>query len=136
MIPGQSVAKPLTQTDLTELESVLLQAGVGDQATIDRARATSHGFGRFIRALVGLDRTVVTEAFGDFLNTGTATAAQIEFISMVIDHLTTQGILDPALLYEQPFVALAPTGPEHLFTEAKITTLIGRISEMNASAAA
>jgi type I restriction enzyme, R subunit len=40
----------------------------------------------------------VSEAFGEFPAAGTATAAQIEFINMVIEHLTDQGIMDPALL--------------------------------------
>jgi type I site-specific restriction endonuclease len=40
---------------------------------------------------------------GDFLSTGTASAAQIEFINMVVEHLTDQGIMDPVLLYEPPF---------------------------------
>jgi type I restriction enzyme R subunit len=43
-----------------------------------------------VRSLVGLDRAAVTEAFAEFLSAGTATVAQIEFINMVIEHLTDQ----------------------------------------------
>jgi type I restriction enzyme R subunit len=50
----------------------------------------------------------VCEAFSEFLAAGTATAAQIEFINMVIEHLTGQGSIDPALLYEPPFTDIAP----------------------------
>jgi type I restriction enzyme R subunit len=128
--------KPLTPTDLSELEKMLLDAGVGEAGDIERARKTSHGFGRFVRSIVGLDRVAVREVFGEFLAEGIATAAQIEFINMVIEHLTDQGVMDPALLYEPPFTDIAPTGPEKLFDEEKVTRLFTRIQAINDSAVA
>ena len=128
--------KPLTPSDLNELERMLLDAGVGEAGDIESARKTSYGFGGFVRSLVGLDRAAVSEAFADFLSAGTASAAQIEFIKMVIEHLTDQGTMDPFLLYEPPFTGLAPTGPEHLFDEAKVTRLFGTIKAINDSAVA
>ena len=128
--------RPLTPTDIAELEKMLLDAGVGQPADIERARETSQGFGRFVRSLVGLERAAVTEAFGEFLSAGTASAAQIEFIKMVVDHLTDQGMLDPALLYDPPFTDLAPTGPDNVFGEAKVTRLFARIEAINQSAVA
>lgn len=129
-------SRPLTPTDLSELEKLLLDAGVGEAGDIERARDASKGFGRFVRSLVGLDRAAVNEAFGDFLSSGTATATQIEFINMVIEHLTDQGVMDPALLYEAPFTDIAPTGPEKLFDSEKVTRLFAAIKEINDSAVA
>jgi type I restriction enzyme R subunit len=128
--------KPLTASDLHVLEKMLLEAGIGEIGDIERAREISQGFGRFIRSLVGLERATVTDAFGDFLAAGTASAAQIEFINMVIEHLTDQGVMDPALLYEPPFRDIAPTGPEQLFDEARVTQLFAKIQEINDSAVA
>ena len=128
--------KPLTPSDLDELEKMLLDAGVGEAGDIERARETSKGFGRFVRSLVGLDRAAMSEVFGEFLATGIANANQIEFIKMVIEHLTKQGMMDPKLLYESPFTDVAPTGPEHLFDEAKVVRLISRIQEISDSAVA
>jgi type I restriction enzyme, R subunit len=128
--------KPLTPTDLTELEKLLLDAGIGEAGDIERARETSQGFGRFVRSMVGLDRVAVREAFSEFLAAGVATASQIEFINMVIEHLTDQGVMDPALLYEVPFTDIAPTGPEKLFDEEKVTRLFTRIKAINDSAVA
>lgn len=65
-----------------------------------------------------------------------ATAPQIEFINMVIEHLTDQGTMDPELLYEPPFTGVAPTGPEHLFDEARVVRLVSKIREINESAVA
>jgi type I restriction enzyme, R subunit len=128
--------KPLTPSDLAELGKMLLDAGVGEAGDIERARETSQGLGRFVRSLVGLDRASVSEAFGEFLSAGTATATQIELINMIIEHLTHQGLMDPGLLYEPPFTDIAPTGPEQIFDEAKITQLFGKIQEFNDSAVA
>lgn len=110
-------ARALTATDLAELEKMLVDAGIGDAATIERAREVGHGFGRFVRSLVGLDRQAVNEAFSEFLAPGTATAA-------------------PGLLYEPPFTDIAPTGPEHVFDEPRIGKLFSRIKELNESAVA
>ena len=128
--------RPLTSSDLMELEKMLLDAGIGDAADIEKAREVSQGFGRFVRSLVGLDRAAVSEVFSEFLSAGTATAAQIEFINMVVEHLTDQGIMDPALLYEHPFIDVAPTGPEKLFDEEKVTRLFTKIRAINDSAVA
>ncbi|CAN7685884.1 DEAD/DEAH box helicase family protein [Mesorhizobium amorphae] len=128
--------KPLTTIDLAELERMLLDAGIGDAGDIQRARETSNGFGRFVRSLVGLDRAAVAEAFGEFLSAGTASAAQIEFVGMIIEHLTDQGTMDPSLLYEPPFTDLAPIGPEQVFDEGHVAQLFSRIQEINDSAVA
>jgi type I restriction enzyme R subunit len=128
--------RPLTGTDLSELEKMLLDAGVGEIGDIERARQASQGFGRFVRSLVGLERAGVNAAFSEFIAPGTATAAQIEFIGMVIEHLTHQGTMDPALLYEAPFTYVAPTGPEHIFDEPRVTRLVRTIREFNDSAVA
>ena len=58
--------KPLTASDLAELEKMLLDAGIGDAGDIARATETSQGFGRFVRSLVGLDRAAVQAAFRRF----------------------------------------------------------------------
>jgi type I restriction enzyme R subunit len=55
---------------------------------------------------------------------------------MVIEHLTDQGVMDPALLYEPPFTDVAPTGPDQLFDEQQVTQLFRKIRAINESAVA
>ena len=53
-----------------------------------KAKDKSHGFGLFVRSLVGLDREAAKKALAVFLNGSTLSASQIEFINLIIDHLT------------------------------------------------
>lgn len=128
--------KPLTPTDLLELEKMLVEAGIGDADVIERAREASAGFGRFVRSLVGLDRQAVNAAFAEFLQTGTASREQIEFVGLVVDHLTAQGVMEPDLLYESPFTDVAPQGPEQVFDDAETIRLFEVIEVLNRSAVA
>jgi type I restriction enzyme, R subunit len=54
---------------------------------------------------------------------------------MVIEHLTDH-VMDPALLYEPPFTDVAPTRPDQLFGEERVTRLFSKIKAINASAVA
>jgi type I restriction enzyme, R subunit len=127
--------KPLTVTDIEELQQMLLKAGVGEQTHLDKAIELAHGFGAFIRSLVGLDRHAVAEAFSEFLADGAATAQQIEFVDMVIEHLTEKGTMDPGLLYESPFIDMAPEGPQQVIGLERAKKLVEVIKGLNASAA-
>ncbi|MFC7052064.1 DEAD/DEAH box helicase family protein [Hansschlegelia quercus] len=128
--------KPLTTTDLGELEAMLLNAGIGDADAIERARATSSGFGGFVRSLVGLERQAVQQAFAEFIADGSASNEQIEFIGLVVDHLTERGAMEPGLLYESPFTDVAPQGPDQVFDSPRIDRLFRVIEELNQSAVA
>jgi type I restriction enzyme R subunit len=122
----------LTPTDLAELEGIMLDAGIGADGHLERAKAASAGLGLFIRSLVGLDREAAKLAFGEFLAGGTATANQITFVNLIIEHLTEHGQMAPKLLYQSPFTDVSPTGPDKIFTEPQVermVTILRGISE-------
>lgn len=127
--------KPLTTTDIEELRQMLLSAGIGEAAHLEKASELAHGFGLFIRSLVGLDRAAVAEAFSSFLSDTSVTADQIEFLDMVIEYLTEKGVMDPGLLYESPFIDMAPEGPQQVFDFEKTKRLVEVIRGLNESAA-
>lgn len=127
--------QPLTASDLSELEHMLVEAG-GTQELIDQAKQQSHGIGAFIRSLVGLDREAAKQAFSEFI-TGTAVSAnQIEFIDLVVQYLTENGVMDPDRLYESPFIDISPLGPEGLFPSARVDQIVKVLSEITVRAAA
>lgn len=57
----------------------------------------------FIRSLVGLDREATKGVFTEFQKGKNLTGDQIEFLDMIINHLTERGVMEPSLLYESPF---------------------------------
>ncbi len=101
--------QPLTAADLSELERMLVEAG-GSPELINQAKEQSHGLGFFIRALVGLDRETAKQAFSEFITGTTVTPNQIEFIDLVVQYLTENGVMEPDRLYESPFTDISRRG--------------------------
>jgi type I restriction enzyme, R subunit len=128
--------KALTGSDLAELERMLVDAGIGSAADIVRAKREASGLGLFIRSLVGMDREAAKQAFGVFLAGRTPSANQVEFVNLIVDHLTEHGVMEPARLYESPFTDINPRGPEGVFTEPQVDELVSVLKEIRQTAAA
>ncbi|MDP3375019.1 MAG: DEAD/DEAH box helicase family protein [Hydrogenophaga sp.] len=127
---------PLTPADLAELDRMLAASGTGTAQEFERAATESHGLGLFVRSLVGLDRQAATEALGGFLQDKTLGSNQMEFLNLVVNHLTERGVVNPALLYEPPFTGYAPQGPDGLFTSAQVDQLFQTLHRIRATALA
>ena len=128
--------EPLTASDLSELERMLLEAGIGTAADISRAKQESAGLGMFVRSIVGLDRGAAKRAFDRFHAGKSLTASQLEFIDLIINHLTQNGWMDEALLYESPFTDFNPLGVEGVFNPAQVTELMAVLKEIRLRTAA
>jgi type I restriction enzyme R subunit len=113
----------LTPSDLNELEKMLIEAG-GTQALIDEAREKSHGLGIFIRSMVGLDREAAVQAFSELVAGTTLTPHQIEFIDLVVQELTQNGVMDADRLFQSPFTDLNAQGPMGIFPPANVTQIV------------
>jgi type I restriction enzyme, R subunit len=127
---------PLTAGDLAELERMLVESGVGGPDQIDRAKQESHGLGLFVRSLVGLDRGAAKEALAGFLSGKTLGANQIEFVNLIVDHLTEHGVMPAAHLYESPFTDITQRGPDELFASSEVDELIATLLRVRATAMA
>lgn len=127
---------PLTAADLSELKRMLAHSGVGAAQDVQRAAEESQGLGLFVRSLVGLDRQAAKEALAAFLNGKTWSANQIEFVNLIVDHLTAHGVMEAAMLYESPFTDLTPRGPDGLFSSTQIDELLTVIERVRQTAIA
>lgn len=127
--------QPMTETDLSELEKMLLDAG-GTPALITEAKEQSHGLGLFVRSLVGLDHEAAINAFSDFISGSTATPNQIEFINLVVQELTQTGVMEPERLFQSPFTDMNAQGPMGIFQPSKVTQLVDVLAEIKMRATA
>jgi len=128
--------KRLTSSDLAQLEEMLIQEGVGTEEDLDRAKKESKNLAHFVRSLVGLDREAAKKAFDTFLKGQALTANQIEFVNLIVDHLTENGVMDKELLYQSPFIDYHPMGVEGLFNSAQVTRLISILDDIGQVAVA
>jgi len=81
-----------------------------------------------------MDRSAAKEALTGFLNGKTFTANQLEFVNLIVDHLTEHGVMEPARLYESPFTGIAPYGPDGLFPASDIDELLQVLDGVRATA--
>jgi type I restriction enzyme R subunit len=128
--------KALTAADLAELQRMLAESGVGGAEDIQRAAEEAHGLGLLVRSLVGLDRQAAKEALAGFLAGKALAANQIEFVNLIVDHLTEHGVMEAAMLYESPFTDLTPRGPDELFSSAQVDELIQILDVVRGTAVA
>jgi type I restriction enzyme R subunit len=128
--------RPLTSSDLSELERLLGESGVGEPEDIRRAAENAQGLGLLVRSLVGMDRAAAKQALVRFTNGKTLTANQLEFVSLIVDHLTEHGVVEAARLYESPFTDFAPHGPDALFKATEMDELLRTLLAVRANAVA
>jgi len=127
--------EPLTSQDIDEIERILVEAGVAEPDEMKDIEPEG-GFGMLVRSMVGLDREAAKRAFGDFMNGRTLSADQIEFINMIIDHLTERGVMDPKTLYESPFTDFDSLGVEGVFESADVIQIVEILDDVRKRTAA
>ena len=125
----------LTPQDLEQLERIFVDEDVSSTQKLEKIRADG-GLGLFIRSLVGLDREAAKHALGKFTNGRTLSANQIEFVDLIINHLTERGVMEPALFYESPFTDLDDQGINGVFPLADVKALVNLLKTVRERAVA
>ncbi len=129
--------RALDASDIRALERLLVEGGIGTAADVERARSECDGrLGLFVRSLVGLEREVAKEAFAGFLAGKALSADQIEFLNLIVDHLTEHGFLEVHRLYESPYTDLSPRGVDGVFSSTQVDELVRALAVVREHAAA
>ena len=128
--------EPLTATDLSELEQMLAQSGIGSPEDVEKAKTESNGLGLFVRSMVGMDRQAAKDALAGFVAGKTLRANQIEFLDEIVNHLTEHGCMDAARLYESPYTDFNPKGADGVFSSEQVDQLISILEDVRKRAVA
>lgn len=90
--------------------------------------------GLFIRSLVGLDRQAATQAFSRYLVDTAYSAAQVDFVNLIVSELTANGVMESSRLYESPFTDHAQQGPDLVFTDQDLDIIIDTLNQVRGHA--
>lgn len=128
---------PISIGDIAELERLLLGSGqFGQPEDFERVFGNRQTLGQLVRSMIGLDREEAMKAFNGFLEESTYTTKQILFVKQIVDYLTQNGIMDPAVLYESPFTDFSADGLDGVFPGAEGDLIVQTIEQINNNAAA
>lgn len=125
----------LTPLDIAEVERIFLENGIANADDIVEVQ-NEGGLGAFLRSLVGLDRAAAKDAFSDFISDKSVSANQIEFIDMIVNALSENGLIDPEMFYESPFTDIDDQGIVGVFGIEKAKAIINIVRRLNEAVAA
>lgn len=123
-------ARPLTETDVEDLESMVAEAGLKG---VDEVRESLGGdtIPAFVRRLVGLDEEAMRAEFADLLDGSTLTANQISFIRHVIKVLVNNGGLTMQEAFDESFYPYGRVSDLFQDNHAVVLDLKSRLDRIN-----
>ncbi len=125
----------LTPQDVAEVERTFLESGIAAPDDLVEVKSEG-GIGAFLRSLVGLDRAAAKAAFSGFIADKSVSADQIEFIDLIVNALSENGLVDPEMFYESPFTDIDDQGIVGVFGVEKAKEIITVVRRLNEAVAA
>lgn len=126
----------ITTNEVKELEKMLFEQGdLGTHEQFVKAYG-EQPLGTFIRTIVGMDQSAANEAFSSFINNPSLNAAQIRFLNLIIQYLSTNGVITADKLFEPPFTEVSNGGILGVFSQSDAENILLVIQDINRKATA
>jgi type I restriction enzyme R subunit len=92
---------PLTETDFTYIEKLLWQ-DLGTREEYEKVFGDEPLL-KLVASLVGLERSAANELFSEFISDQSLNSNQMEFVTLIVNHVVENGLLDKTILNDHPF---------------------------------
>ena len=113
---------------------MLLDSGAGDAATSPKPRRNHTALDCSSARWSASTARQPSKRSGPTSTDTKFTADQIRFINLIVNELTANGVMEPARLYESPYTDHTPTGPESVFAEADVDSIVDILNTVKANA--
>jgi type I restriction enzyme R subunit len=124
----------ITASELNQLEKMLFEQGdLGTHEQFVKAYG-EQPLGTFIRSILGMDQTAANTAFSSFINNPSMNASQIRFVNLLIQYLTTNGVITAEKLFEPPFTEINSNGLLGVFGQTQAQEVVQLINDINQKA--
>ncbi len=83
-----------------------------------------------------MDREAAKKAFSEYLNEHKFNSSQIQFINLIIDYLSQNGVIEPSKLYEAPYTDFNTSGLDGVFQDSDADRIVRILKSIKENAAA
>lgn len=123
--------QPITAPELKQLEKMLFEQGdLGTHEQFVKAYG-DQPLGTFIRSIVGMELSAANAAFSSFINNPSMNASQIRFVNLIIQYLSTNGVITADKLFEPPFTEINDNGLLGVFNKVDADNIVKTIELVN-----
>lgn len=126
----------ITPADLEYIEKFLFEQGSLGSKEVFKEVYGDKPLGEFIRSVVGLDKVEAKNSFSKLVNFASLNSHQIQFMDLIIDYFSVNGVMDVKQLFNPPFSDIYAGGIIKLFDTDIAVKIANTVKEINANCVA
>ncbi len=123
----------VTKDDLEYIEKFLFEQGSMGSKEVFKEVYGEKPLGEFIRSVVGLDKVEAKNAFSKLVNFGSLNTHQIQFMDLIIEYFSVNGVMEVKQLFNPPFSDIYAGGMIKLFDSQVAVQIADTVKEINSN---
>ncbi len=123
----------VTKDDLDYIEKFLFEQGSMGSKEVFKEVYGDKPLGEFIRSVVGLDKVEAKNAFSRLVNFASLNTHQIQFMDLIIEYFSVNGVMEVKQLFNPPFSDIYAGGMIKLFDNEVALKIADTVKEINSN---